>query len=77
MHPYFVINRLLDKGDIEAARWVIRNFPKKVIIATLQNIKDFSPWNGTFWARMLGISRKEVKCLQEPYLTVRRQFWPY
>ncbi len=29
--PYFVISRLLDKGNIEAARWVRRNYSKKLI----------------------------------------------
>ncbi len=76
-NPYYVINRLLDKGDLEAARWVVRSFPKEIIIETLKTMRDFSPWNGTFWARMYDLRREEVKCLQEPYLTMRKQLWPY
>lgn len=76
-HPYYVINRLLDKGDLEAARWVVRNFPKEIIVETIKKMRDFSPWNASFWARMYNIKREEIKCLQEPYLTMRKQLWPY
>ncbi|MBI3577374.1 hypothetical protein HY086_05040 [Candidatus Gottesmanbacteria bacterium] len=75
--PYFVINRLLDKGNVEAARWVLNNFSKDVIAETLRKIRDFSPWNGTFWARYLDVPIKEVRCLDPSYRTMRKQLWPY
>ena len=77
VHPHYVINRLLDKGNMEAARWVLKNFSRETIIETLRTIRDFSPWNGVFWAAYLGISRKEVKCLEPSYLMRRKQLWPY
>lgn len=77
LNPHYVINRLLDKGNLEAARWVLKSFPKELITETLKTIRDFSPWNGQFWASYLDMSEKEVACLQEPYLTQRRQLWPY
>ncbi|MBI5614083.1 hypothetical protein HY947_04125 [Candidatus Gottesmanbacteria bacterium] len=76
-HPHYVINRLLDKGDLAAARWVIRAFPKTVIQETLKKIRDFSPWNGVFWSRYLDIPREEVQCLNPSYLKMRKQLWPY
>lgn len=76
-HPQYVINRLLDKGDLEAARWVLRSFPKSTIIETFKTIRDFSPWNGTFWAHYLGIPKGEVACLHPSYRAMRRQLWPY
>lgn len=76
-HAVYVINRLLDKGNVEAVRWVRRNFPEELIIETVKTRRDFSPWNAVFWARFYNISREEVRCLQEPYLTVRKQLWPY
>lgn len=76
-HPYYVINRLLDKGNLAAARWVLKNFPREIIKETFRKMRDFSPWNGTFWARLLEMKREEVKCLQTPYLEMRKQLWPY
>jgi hypothetical protein len=60
--PHFVINQLLDKGNLSAARWVIRNF---------------SYWNGVFWARYLNMPREEVRCLHPSYLAMRRMHWPF
>ncbi len=76
-HPDYVINRLLDKGNLEAARWVLKNFPRDTIIETLKTRRDFSPWNGVFWANYLGVPREEVRCLNPSYLTMRKQLWPY
>lgn len=75
--PHYVINRLLDKGDLEAARWVLRNFSQDTIIETLKTMRDFSPWNGRFWARYLNVPEEEVTCLQPSYLTMRRAHWPF
>ena len=76
-HPIYVINRLLDKGGLEAVRWVRHAFPESLIIETIKKIKDFSPWNGVFWARMYNIPREEVACLEPSYRALRKQLWPY
>ena len=76
-HPYYVINRLLDKGDLEAARWVVRTFPKDMIVHTFKTIRDFTPWTGTFWQRYLNIPKEEVACLHPSYRAMRSTLWPY
>lgn len=73
----YVINRLLDKGNLEAARWVLRVYPKATIKETFRTMRDFSPWNGRFWASYINLSEKEVACLNPFYLKQRRQLWPY
>ena len=75
--PYYIINRLLDKGNLEAARWVIKTFPKDMIIHTFKTMRDFTPWNGTFWQRYLQIPKEEVACLHPSYRTMRSALWPY
>ena len=75
--PYYVINRLLDKGNLEPAKWVLGNYPKDLIAETFRKMRDFSPWNGRFWTHYLGLSEKEVACLQTFYLNQRKQLWPY
>lgn len=75
--PYFVINRLLDKGDVEAVRWVRRNYTKKQITETFTRLRDFNVKVGTFWSLILNIPREEIVCLQPSYLKMRRTHWPY
>lgn len=75
--PYYVINRLLDKGNLEAARWVVRNFPKEIIVETIKKMRDFSLKTINFWARYYQIRAEEIKCLQEPYRSMRKMHWSY
>jgi hypothetical protein len=37
-----IINRLLDKGDLEAASWVLRHFSRELIAETLRTKRDFT-----------------------------------
>lgn len=73
----YVIHRILDKGNLNAARWLLRNFPKEDIIKTLKTVRDFTPRNAVFWTQYFNISREETRCLHPHYLKQRRMLWPY
>jgi len=73
----FVIQRLLDKGDDKAVRWVRDNFSDKDIKNTLTILRDFSPKVANFWAIFLKIPKEQIPCLQTPYLQRRKNHWPH
>lgn len=73
----FVIQRLLDKGDLEGVSWVLKNFDQDTIKKTFTTLRDFSPKIGRFWQLYLNIPENEVLCLQKPYQTMRKKHWPY
>ncbi|MFA7301377.1 MAG: hypothetical protein WC069_03640 [Candidatus Shapirobacteria bacterium] len=73
----YVINRLLDKGDLDAGNWVLKNYSKKQIIETIKSQHDFSPKSGTFWANYLKIPVSEVACLKPSYRQTRKQLWAF
>lgn len=75
--PYFVINRLLDKGNLTAVKWVRKNYQEEQIKDTFRNVRDFNEKTGRFWVLILKISETEVKCLQPSYLKMRKTHWPY
>ena len=75
--PYFVIQRLLDKGDTEAVRWVRHNYTSEEIGATFYRMRDFRAKIGYFWTLFLGLEKQKVICIQPHYLARRRQLWPY
>ena len=75
--PYFVINRLLDKGNVEAVKWVRGNYTESQIKETFKRFRDFSPKVARFWSLFLKIPKEEVVCLQPSYLKMRRRHWPY
>jgi len=75
--PYFVISRLLDKGNIEAVKWVRENYEDDLVKETLQKYKDFSLKSASFWALIYKVPLNLVKCFREPYYSTRMTLWPY
>lgn len=73
----FVISRLLDKGDLKAAKWVDEFYSQEDIKSALQNSRNFSLKSASFWALVYKVPLSKVKCLQKPYQAIRRALWPY
>lgn len=76
-HPEYVIERILELGDVRAVRWVLKNFDRKLIKKTIMTRRGLSPKTATFWSLILGIDKKNIVCLQTPYLATRQTHWPY
>lgn len=76
-NPFFVIQRLLDKGDKTAVNWVRENYGDSKIKETFSRMKDFSPRIANFWRLFLNIPISKILCLQEPYLSMRKSHWPF
>lgn len=74
---YFVIQRLLDKGGVEAVKWTRSHYTEEDISNTFKRLRDFRTPVGYFWATVLNIPQQDVLCLQPHYLAMRRQHWPY
>lgn len=75
--PYFVIQRLLDKGNIEAVRWVRENFSTADIAETFYKMRDFRAKVGYFWTLFLELDQSKVICIQPHYRQMREALWPY
>ncbi|MBL7073661.1 hypothetical protein ISS37_00275 [candidate division KSB1 bacterium] len=76
-YPKYVIERILEYGDIKAIRWMKKNFSLDEIKNVLYNTRGLTLRSATFWAIVLGIPKKSIKCLSKPYLEIRKLFWPY
>ena len=74
---FFVINRLLDKGNVEAVKWVRKTYSRKTISDTFTTMRGYQPKVASFWSLFLNIPQEKIICLQEPYLSRRRMHWPY
>ena len=65
--PYFVISRIVDKGDLEAVLWVTKNYSGEKIKQSIKVSRELSRSTAKFWTRMLTINEEEVACLRKPY----------
>jgi len=49
----YVIERLLEYGDIAAYRWLTKNFPKPTLKETAKVSRRVSPKTKNFWQRII------------------------
>lgn len=64
---FFIIKRVLDRGNTNDVRWVLKTYGKDTIKNVILTTRDLSRPTGNFWADFLGIDKKQVPCLQKPY----------
>ena len=73
----YVIERLLEFGDTDAIRWILKHYSKQAVISSVKRSRQISPKTANFWALIYSIPREEVRCLEPSYLQLRKQVWPY
>ncbi len=66
-HAFFVIKRVLDRGNLRDIRWLIKIYGKDVIKKVVMTTRDLARPTGNFWADMLNLDKHQVQCLQKPY----------
>ena len=66
-HAFFIIKRVLDRGNLHDIRWLIKTYGKDIIRKVVMKTKDLSRPTGNFWADILNMDKDQVKCLQKPY----------
>lgn len=72
-----VLGRMLEYGDTRAIRWASRHFSENDIADILLHYRIVSPKSANFWALILGITKKKILCLRQPYLGIQKRHWPY
>lgn len=76
-HWQSVISRILELGDERACHYVIRSFPRDMIIETIKNSRELSAKSATFWALIFNINQSDVKCLRKEFPNPPAKVWPY
>jgi len=66
-HAFFIIKRVLDRGNLYDIRWLLKAYGKTTIKKVIIETKDIARPTCNFWADMLNINKRKVKCLQKPY----------
>lgn len=66
-HGHLVIKRILDRGDSQAVRWLVRQYGLKKIEEVVTKTRDLARPTGNFWADILSISKDRLPCLLKPY----------
>ena len=73
----YTVFRILEYGDIEAVRWLFRNFKKDLIKKVILTHRGFSPQAINFWSLFFNIKKEKILCLKESYQKTQKTHWPY
>lgn len=73
----YIITRLLEYGDIEAIRWLIKTVkPGKIKEIILQS-RQLSPKTVNFWKLFFNLDKSKIQCLKKSYQKMQSSHWPY
>lgn len=70
---FYIIERILEYGDIKALRWLFRFYPLKNIKHTVMNARVLSPRSINFWVNYFNLDKRRVNCWKKDY----RRIWRY
>lgn len=76
-YPKYVIIRILEHGDGKSISWMKNRFSRCDIVDALTMTRELTEKSANFWAVVLDIEKKKIKCLNKSFLKTRKQFWPY
>ena len=76
-HPRYIIERILEHGDIKAVRWMLKTYSREQVVTALKMSRELTPKSANFWALMLDVKEEYIKCLNKSFRAIRKQFWPY
>lgn len=62
----FVIERLLEMGDMKELLWLQDQYSKDDLIDTVKTSRRISQKTGNFFALVFGIATEELECMKKP-----------
>jgi hypothetical protein len=76
-YPTYIIERLLEQGDLKATRWLLSRFSRDEIIDVLKHSRRISPFSANFWMLYFDLDRKGIRCLSKQFQSERSRTWRY
>lgn len=67
IHSFFIIERLLEVGNDNAIRWILRNYPQQKIIEVVKKSRLLSRKTAIFWKNYFRLNKEEISCLQTSF----------
>lgn len=73
-HSDFIIERVLEYGDLDSLSWLLKNFDKANITKVLKESQKISPKTGYLYALYFGVPKEELICFQKPFTQKQNRF---
>jgi hypothetical protein len=76
-HSKFIIERILEYGDIKGMNWMRKEFKLSQIKNVVQTSRNLSRKSANYWQIILGLNKDKVLCLKKSFLKKREPIWKY
>jgi hypothetical protein len=73
----YVVERLLELGDLPAVRWMLATFSPPEIVDVLKTSRRLSRLSANFWALYFGVNKEDLPCFSTPSHPEHEAIWPY
>ncbi|MBN1970386.1 MAG: hypothetical protein JW870_13545 [Candidatus Delongbacteria bacterium] len=73
-HSNFIIERILEYGDIDSLTWLQKTYEKDCIVKVLKKSKRISPKTGNFYAMYFDVPKNEFLCIRKPFTQKQDRF---
>jgi len=70
----FIIERILEYGDIKGLKWLEKTYPRKKIVKVLSKSSKISAKTGSFFALYYKIPKEKLLCIQKPFTQKQNRF---
>lgn len=73
----YVIERLLEYGDIKAIKWLVKTYNREQIKEVLMTKRGLSPKTANFWGIMLNVPKSQILCFKKGFPNPPVRIWNY
>ena len=73
-HSKFIIERVLEYGDLDTIKWLENVYSKDIITNVLIKSKRISPKTGSLYALYFDIPRESLLCIRKPFTQKQNRF---
>lgn len=75
--PIYIIERVLEFGDLQAAQWLLKQFNHELIKRTLKEIRGLSFKSANFWGLYFKIPHDQILCFKKGFPNPPERIWNY
>lgn len=76
-YPRYVIERVLEYGDLPQVRWMLKAYPRPKIKEVVKQSRQLSLKSANFWADYYQLPKNQIRCLNRRLQKQRKVLWPY
>lgn len=63
----YIIERILEYGDMDAVKWMFNMYPKKVIVEVLKSSRSLSRKSANHWALIFEVLKSQILGLSKNF----------